>query len=121
LSSPSLVETYLSYPEDRSTKHGVIILTDVIGHRFINSQLIADQFAANGYFVAMPDLFHGDPVKLNRPASFKLMTWLEGHPTERVDPVVDSVITHMRTYLGCEKVGAVGYCFGVCVRKELAS
>ncbi|KAF4174502.1 hypothetical protein CNMCM8694_008834 [Aspergillus lentulus] len=106
------VETYFSYPEDRSTKHGVLILTDVIGHRFINSQLIADQFAANGYLVAMPDLFHGDPVKLNRPESFNLMSWLEGHPIERVDPVVDSVIQYMRTHLGCEKVGAVGYCFG---------
>ncbi|GIJ92539.1 hypothetical protein Asppvi_001817 [Aspergillus pseudoviridinutans] len=106
------VETYFSYPEDRSTKHGVIILTDVIGHRFINSQLIADQFAANGYLVAMPDQFHGDPVKLNRPEGFNLMTWLEGHPTEKVDPVVDSVIKYMRTHLGCEKIGAVGYCFG---------
>jgi dienelactone hydrolase len=65
----------------------------------------------------MPDLFHGDPVKLNRPATstFNLMTWLEGHPAERVDPVVDSVIQYMRTQLGCEKIGAVGYCFGVCM------
>lgn len=112
-SSPSLVETYFSYPEDRSTTHGVLILTDVIGHRFINSQLIADQFAANGYIVAMPDLFHGDSVKLNRPETFNLMSWLEGHPIERVDPVVDSVLKYMRTRLGCEKIGAVGYCFGV--------
>ncbi|KAH2276596.1 hypothetical protein KXW02_008514 [Aspergillus fumigatus] len=106
------VETYFSYPEDRSTTHGVLILTDVIGHRFINSQLIADQFAANGYIVAMPDLFHGDSVKLNRPETFNLMSWLEGHPIERVDPVVDSVLKYMRTRLGCEKIGAVGYCFG---------
>ncbi|RHZ55169.1 uncharacterized protein CDV56_106812 [Aspergillus thermomutatus] len=101
-------ETYFAYPKDGSTTHGVILLTDVIGHRFINSQLIADQFAANGYLVAMPDLFHGDPVKLNRPATFNLMSWLEGHPTERVDPIVDSVIQYMRTHLGCEKIGAVG-------------
>ncbi|RHZ60718.1 dienelactone hydrolase family protein [Aspergillus thermomutatus] len=105
-------EMYFSYPKDRSTKHGVILLTDVIGHRFINSQLIADQFAANGYLVAMPDLFHGDPVKLNRPATFNLMSWLEGHPVDRVDPVVDSVIQYMRTQLGCKRIGAVGYCFG---------
>lgn len=65
----------------------------------------------------MPDLFHGDPVKLNRPETFNLMSWLEGHPIERVDPVVDSVIQYMRTHLGCEKVGAVGYCFGVCMRR----
>lgn len=87
----------------------IVLLPD----RFINSQLIADQFAANGYIVAMPDLFHGDSVKLNRPETFNLMSWLEGHPIERVDPVVDSVLKYMRTRLGCEKIGAVGYCFGV--------
>ncbi|KAL2005266.1 hypothetical protein VTN00DRAFT_2476 [Thermoascus crustaceus] len=109
------VDTYFSYPAHRSTKHAILILTDVIGHRFINSQLIADQFAANGYFVVMPDLFHGDPVKLNRPADFDLMAWLTGPPGHlpaRVDPVVDSVLKEMRTNLNCEKIGAVGYCFG---------
>jgi dienelactone hydrolase len=67
----------------------------------------------------MPDLFHGDPVKLNKPGTFNLMSWLEGHPIERVDPVVDSVIKYMRTHLGCEKIGAVGYCFGVRMRNSL--
>ena len=28
-------------------------ITDVFGHQFINAQLIADQLAANGYFVVM--------------------------------------------------------------------
>ena len=50
----------------------------MIGHRFINAQLIADQFAANGYLVVMPDLFGGDPIPLNRPDSFDLMKWLNG-------------------------------------------
>lgn len=112
------MDTYFSYPADRSTKHAILILTDVIGHRFINAQLIADQFAANGYFVVMPDLFHGDPVKLNRPADFDLMAWLTGPPGHlpaRVDPVVDLVLKEMRTNLNCEKIGAVGYCFGVCI------
>lgn len=109
------VETYFSYPKDRSTKRAILLLTDVIGHRFVNAQLIADQFAANGYFVVMPDLFHGDPVKLNRPADFNLMAWLKGPPghlPDRVDPVVGSVVKEMRSNLGCEKIGAVGYCFG---------
>jgi len=100
----SLVETYFSYPEDRSAQNGIILLTDVMGHRFINSQLLADQLAANGYLVAMPDLFHGNPVQLNRPASFNLMGWLEAHPIERVDPIVQSVIQDMRTRLGCKNI-----------------
>lgn len=76
---------------------------------------IADQFAANGYFVVMPDLFHDDPIPLNRPEGFDIMKWLKGPPghlPDRVDPVVEAVIKHMRNDLGVKKIGAVGYCFG---------
>ncbi|KAK2762782.1 hypothetical protein FQN54_000956 [Arachnomyces sp. PD_36] len=107
--------TYFSYPSDRSTKRAILILTDVIGHQFINVQLIADQLAANGYFVVVPDLFHGDPVPLNKPDGFDLMGWLNGPPGHlypRVDPVVEEVLKEMRNNLGCEKIGSVGYCFG---------
>lgn len=63
----------------------------------------------------MPDLFHGDPIPLNRPAGFDFKAWLTGHLPPVVDPVVDSVLNEMRASLGCEKIGAVGYCFGVCI------
>ncbi|KAJ5942825.1 hypothetical protein N7516_002993 [Penicillium verrucosum] len=109
------LEVYISRPE-RSTKRAILLLTDVIGHRFINAQLIADQLAANGYLVVMPDLFHGDPVPLNnRPASFDLMSWLKGPPghlANRVEPVVQAILKEMKSNMGCERVGAVGYCFG---------
>lgn len=66
----------------------------------------------------MPDLFHGDPVPLNnRPASFDLMSWLKGPPghlPDRVEPVVQAILKEMKSNMGCERVGAVGYCFGVC-------
>ncbi|KAF7712883.1 Uncharacterized protein PECH_001858 [Penicillium ucsense] len=109
------VETYLTYPSNKSASRAVLLLTDVIGHRFINAQLIADQLAANGYFVVMPDLFHGDAIPLNRPAGFDLMAWLKGPPGHlppRVEPVVHAVLGEMKAKLGCEKIGVVGYCFG---------
>lgn len=43
------------------------------------------------------------------------MAWFTGPPghlTERVDPIVKSAIEYMRQN-GCEKLGGVGYCFGV--------
>ena len=80
---------------------------------------IADQFAANGYFVVMPDLFEGDPIPLNRPADFDIMAWLQksgpegkGHGPGQVDPIVEAVIKEMKSNLGVKKIGSVGYCFG---------
>lgn len=113
-----IVETYFAYPESKQTENAVLILTDVIGHKFKNAQLIADQFAANGYYVVMPDLFEGDPIPLNRPEGFDLMTWMTkggpsgGHTKEQVDPIVEAVIKDMKTNQGVKKIGAVGYCFG---------
>ncbi|KAF2834988.1 hypothetical protein M501DRAFT_999526, partial [Patellaria atrata CBS 101060] len=106
------VRTYYSYPKDGSTENAILILTDVIGIDFINPQLIADQLAANGYFVMMPDLFHGDPVPLNKPGGFSLPEWLKGHGTERVDPIVEAALNELRGPLGAKRVGAIGYCFG---------
>lgn len=107
----SAVETYFAYPEDKSTSKAILLITDVIGHKFINAQLIADQFAANGYFVVMPDLFQGDPVLMNGPADFSLQAWLTNHGTDKVDPVVEAALKELKA-LGAKKIGGVGYCFG---------
>lgn len=80
-------------------------ITDVIGHKFVNAQLIADQFAANGYFVFVPDLFYGDPIPLNRPGDFDLSKWLQGEYSEKkishlppvVDPIIDASLIELRT------------------------
>lgn len=33
------ISTYFAYPENKSTENAILILTDVIGHEFINAQL----------------------------------------------------------------------------------
>jgi len=98
-------ETYIVYPPDKSTDKAVLVLTDVIGHKFINAQLVADQFSANGYLTVMPDIFHGDPIPLNRPADFDMPKWRQGHGVERVDPVVEAVIKELREKFGVKKIG----------------
>ena len=68
----------------------------------------------------MPDLFYGDPIPLNRPGDFDLQKWMKGgygekgiaHLPPTVDPIMDACIVEMRTKMGIEKLGAVGYCFG---------
>jgi len=89
-----------------------------MGHKFLNTQLLADRFAAKGYFTVVPDLFHGDPIPLDAPEDLNIMSWLngsnekKGHLHPRVDPVVSSVINALRSTHGVKKLGGVGYCFG---------
>jgi dienelactone hydrolase len=108
------VPAYFSYPKDNDTpKKAIILISDVFGMA-INSQLLADDFARNGYLTVIPDIFAGDPLlsgdfeagKVNFPE------WLAKHPVESVDPVIEATIKHMRENLGVKKVVAVGYCFG---------
>ncbi|PYH76349.1 alpha/beta-hydrolase [Aspergillus uvarum CBS 121591] len=105
------ISTYITHPPT-DTKKAILLLTDVIGHRFVNAQLIADQFAAAGYAVIMPDLFAGDSVPLNRPEGFQIMEWAKGHQPQHTDPIIHTVLAYIRSTLGCERVGGVGYCFG---------
>ncbi|KAH6618415.1 dienelactone hydrolase [Chaetomium sp. MPI-SDFR-AT-0129] len=113
-------DAYLATPPaDKEHKGvGILIIPDVIGI-WQNSQLIADQFAANGYLTLLLDVFEGDPVKLNRPAGFDIMEWLtkgtDGktpHTKEAVDPIILDGIKALKEEYGIQKIGAVGYCFG---------
>jgi dienelactone hydrolase len=83
-----------------------------------NSKLMADQFAANGYYTLIPDLFNGDPVSLNMPEGFDFMAWLttgsdgkNPHTVPFVDKIVEASIKYLQEEKKMIKIGAVGYCF----------
>ena len=59
----------------------------------------------------MPDIFHGDPLQLNRSPNFDFMKWKENHGNETVDPIVEAAIKELRKQ-GVKTIGGVGYCFG---------
>ncbi|KAG4429180.1 hypothetical protein IFR05_015334 [Cadophora sp. M221] len=113
------IEAYIAEP---SGKHihkdtAILFLPDVIGI-WQNSQLMADQYAANGYYTLIPDLFNSDSLSLNRPDGFDLMSWLtkgsdgkNPHTFKAVDPIVEKSIKYLQEK-GYKKIGAVGYCFG---------
>lgn len=112
----SPVNTYISSPREGPTTtacadNAILYISDIMGI-YPNSQLLADSFAATtGYLTIMPDLFRGDPWTPNSDPS-KLMDWIKNHPTEVVDPIVQTAITYLREMRGVKKIAAVGYCFG---------
>ncbi|MCJ1228293.1 hypothetical protein MMC12_004954 [Toensbergia leucococca] len=111
-------ECYVAIPKDTNTTKAILLLTDVIGHKAINAQLVADQFAANGYFTVMPDIFHGDPIPLNRDPPngppFDINRWRSEHTAETIDPIITSVLNALRTQTTphIAHIGGAGYCFG---------
>ena len=81
----------------------------------INTRLIADQYAANGYFAVIPDLFQGDAAPISPPQGWDMWAWLRGPPGHGiacVDPVVKTTLAELREKYGCKFIGAAGYCFG---------
>ncbi|KAB8079426.1 dienelactone hydrolase [Aspergillus leporis] len=107
------VSTYVVYPKDKSTEKVVVFLSDIFGI-YVNAQLLADEYAANGYTCVIPDLFQGDAIKPSDMESGKadLPAWLSNHQPSHVDPVVESTIKYVREELGAKRVAGVGYCFG---------
>ncbi|RJE20862.1 Dienelactone hydrolase family protein [Aspergillus sclerotialis] len=108
------VDTYIVYPKNNKTpEKAVVFLTDIFGI-YNNSQLLADEFANNGYLTVIPDLFRGDAITHEAMEGGKvdLPSWIQNHQTQQVDPIVEAIIKYVREELGVKKVGAVGYCFG---------
>ena len=85
-------------------------------------QLLADDFARNGYKVVMPDLFDGDPAPTNAfnpGVNFDIMAWIGKHPAERADTITRTVIEALKSE-GVTKFAALGYCYGGRVCFDLA-
>lgn len=68
---------YFKRPPSNSSENAIILFTDAMGHTYRNNRLLADNFAANGFFVVMPDLFRGDAVPDIKSAGFDAHKWSE--------------------------------------------
>jgi len=120
------INSYVALPEGK-TKTAIIITSDVFGI-YLNSQLIADQFAKEtGFMCVIPDLFDGQacPVEMmdemngikdlderEKWVAKNIFPWVAktGRPDTKV-PIVDIVISALKEQ-GIENFGAQGYCFG---------
>ncbi|KAK0203070.1 hypothetical protein DFS33DRAFT_1344773 [Desarmillaria ectypa] len=109
------VECYVAtptgeYPNDKV----VLFLPDAFGIVLPNAQLLADDFAKNGFRTVVPDYFNGDaiPTDALEPGSiFDLAKWLTNHSSTHTRPALDRVIAALKES-GVTEFGATGYCFG---------
>ncbi|KAK7205955.1 dienelactone hydrolase family protein [Myxozyma melibiosi] len=109
-----LVQTYIS-GEKGTGKKVIFLITDIFGVVFNNAKLIADDFAAQGYLVVVPDLFNGDPVPwtyFEKLQEYDLGTWLGKHPKEVTEPLVESVLANIKADFAPTSIAAIGYCYG---------
>ncbi|KAJ2933275.1 hypothetical protein H1R20_g3802, partial [Candolleomyces eurysporus] len=109
------IPTYVSEPVEGFKPGGKIILffADIYGPLFINSKLIQDYFASQGYLVLGIDYFQGDAVYLHdNEQGFDREGWKTKN-LENAKKIVPGWVEEVRkTYGQDAKYSAVGYCFG---------
>ncbi|AQK93925.1 alpha/beta-Hydrolases superfamily protein, partial [Zea mays] len=77
------LKAYVAGPED--SKAAVVLVADVFGTssfllplEIVRLWNIADKVASSGYFVVVPDFFHGDPY-VPENAEKLIPVWLKSH------------------------------------------
>ncbi|KAE9401673.1 alpha beta-hydrolase [Gymnopus androsaceus JB14] len=77
------VNCYIATPSSEYSKEKVLLLlSDLFSPQLVNTQLLGDGFAANGFKTIIPDYYNGDgaPVEALKPGStFDRMEWLKRH------------------------------------------
>ncbi|KAK9453688.1 dienelactone hydrolase [Dipodascopsis uninucleata] len=107
------ISTYVS--GDKTSKKIILLIADIFGATLSNTQLIADDFAAKGYYVIVPDLFNGDPVPwmpFEELGKFDLPSWLGKHGFDVTGPLIEKVYDHIVEDFAPEAIGSIGYCYG---------
>ncbi|KAF5465614.1 hypothetical protein F2P56_015599 [Juglans regia] len=101
-----------------NSKLAVLLISDVFGYEAPNLRKLADKVAATGFFVVVPDFFHGDPYvpeNTHRP----IPVWIKDHGTDKGFEAAKPVLEAVKSK-GFSAVGAAGFCWGAKVVVELA-
>ncbi|KAH8926600.1 alpha/beta-hydrolase [Atractiella rhizophila] len=108
------IECYVGRPTVEYPKNKVLLfLTDISSLGLLNNKLLVDDFAKNGFYTVLPDLFDGEycpPNALNNK-EFDLWGWFSRHGFDVSKPKVLKVVDGLKAQ-GFEIYGAVGYCYG---------
>ncbi|KAL4590216.1 hypothetical protein LXL04_003142 [Taraxacum kok-saghyz] len=107
------LNTYVS--GDANSKIAIVLISDVYGYGAPKLRKLADKVASAGYYVVVPDFFHGDPLIPETP----IQDWLKNHGPVEAVVFAKSVIQALKEK-GISKIGAAGFCWGAKVVVELA-
>ncbi|KAH9933391.1 alpha/beta-hydrolase [Fomitopsis serialis] len=108
----------VDYPKDKA----ILYLTDIFGIDLPNHQLLADDYARNGFKVIVPDILYDDPAPfdaLDAGSTWDFMAWLAKHGGETVLPVLAKVVPALQSS-GISKIAALGFCYGARPAFDLA-
>ncbi|KAF8878877.1 Alpha/Beta hydrolase protein [Infundibulicybe gibba] len=99
----------MDYPKDKV----LLFLSDIFGPQLINAQLLADDYARNGFKTVIPDYLNGDPIPVEamEAGKFDIGKWFVNHGPEQTRPPLDKVIAALKTQ-GVTTFAAAGYCLG---------
>ncbi|GMG18311.1 unnamed protein product [[Candida] boidinii] len=91
----------------------IVILTDIYGYQFKNTQLIADQLAKRtGYYVVVPDILNGDALTFGKVSPEIIGEWLPRHPIQGTKDIITDYLTNLKKELNPSYLAGIGYCFG---------
>lgn len=114
------IKAYVSCGSQHIHK-AVILVSDVYGYEALNLRRLADKVASCGYFVLVPDYFHGDPyvrASTGDPVANQ-PEWLQKHqPAEGFED--SKKLIEILNIKGITSIGASGFCWGAKVVVELA-
>ncbi|XP_010527412.1 PREDICTED: endo-1,3;1,4-beta-D-glucanase [Tarenaya hassleriana] len=100
------------------SKLGILLVSHVFGYETPNLRKLADKVANSGFYVVVPDFFHGDPYNpenQDRP----LLVWIKDHEPDKGFEESKPVIEALKSK-GITAIGAAGFCWGAKVAVELA-
>ncbi|KAL3685930.1 hypothetical protein R1sor_003952 [Riccia sorocarpa] len=108
-------------PGPANATTAVILVSDILGYDPPLLRKLADRTASKGYFVVVPDLFHGDPFVPPPDPKDRMAVlgvWKAKHdPTDLTD--MKAIIKQLREQ-GIQKIGVTGCCWGGKVAVSLA-
>ncbi|GJN92376.1 hypothetical protein Rhopal_005406-T1 [Rhodotorula paludigena] len=116
------VSYYLAEGPKGDKERAIVLASDLFGFGLPNTKLVADWFAENtGLSVFVPDLFEGDYIDTSVIQS--QLDAVEEPMKEKTffGRIAAKLSTSLKTKMGYQRLGLVGYCFGGSIAVWLAA